>query len=114
MKQRTRLFCLSATLVFAGVALADQARAPTGPLPADASETVGAWMSAAAPEPQFPRVGEAIDPDQLHRVQRPGLYGVSDSPDGSRYGILDGRLIRYDPGKLRVQSVIREVDEIVD
>lgn len=114
MKQRTRLACLAATLVFAGVALADQARAPTGPLLSDAREMAAVWTSAPADKPNFVRVGETIDPAQLHPVRRPGLYGVSVSPDSSRYGIVEGRLIRYDPTSLRVQSVIRQVDEIVD
>mgnify|MGYP001606084420 CR=1 FL=1 len=114
MKQRTRLACLAATLVFAGVALADQARAPTGPLLADAQDMSAVWTSTPAGKPDFPRVGETIDPGQLHPVRRPGLYGVSEAPDSSRYGIADGRLIRYDPTSLRVQSVIRQVDEIVD
>lgn len=114
MKQRTRLACLATTLVFAGVALADQARAPGGPTPLAAQDMEAVWIAAASTAPKVPRVGEAIDPAELHPVQRPGLYGVGDSPDGSRYGIIDDRLIRYDPASLRVQSIIRQVDEIVD
>lgn len=114
MKQRTRLACLATTLVFAGVALADQARAPGGPVPSQAGDMAAVWISAPAAAPNLPRVGKKIDPAELHPVRRPGLYGVSDSPDGSRYGIVNDRLIRYDPASLRIQSIIRQVDEIVD
>lgn len=60
------------------------------------------------------QVGARLDPARLHPVKRPGLYGMSDPPPGSRYGIVEGRLIRYDPGNAQVLSIIREVDQILD
>lgn len=107
MKQRARLACL-VSLVFAGMALADQARAPTLPGAVSVPEVQAALV------PRAPQVGQHIDASQLHPVRRPGLYGVSGSPVGSRYGVIDGRLIRYDPDTMRVQSIIRPVDEILD
>jgi len=60
------------------------------------------------------RVGQHIDAEQLHRISRPGLYGISRPPAGSEYGVIDGRLVRYDAETLQVQSIIREVDHILD
>lgn len=60
------------------------------------------------------RVGQRIDPQQLHRISRPGLYGMSQAPKGSKYGVFDGRLIRFDARTLKVQSIIREIDHILD
>lgn len=60
------------------------------------------------------QVGGRLDPARLHPVRRPGLYGMSEPPPGSRYGIAEGRLIRYDPRSAQVLSIIREVDRILD
>ncbi|MFO1139910.1 MAG: hypothetical protein U1E41_12640 [Paracoccus sp. (in: a-proteobacteria)] len=60
------------------------------------------------------RVGQSVQADKLHRITRPGLYGMSEPPGGSAYGVVDGRLIRYDPKDGRVLSIIRQVDEILD
>ena len=60
------------------------------------------------------RVGASVAPGKLHRVSRPGLYGMSEPPVCSAYGIVDNRLIRFDPESGRVLSIIRQVDEILD
>ena len=60
------------------------------------------------------RVGDPVAAGQVHRVSRPGLYGMSAPPAGSAYGIVDNRLIRFDPDSGRVLSIIRQVDEILD
>ncbi|RCW86704.1 hypothetical protein [Paracoccus lutimaris] len=59
-------------------------------------------------------VGAAVAPGKLHRVSRPGLYGMSEPPVGSAYGIVDNRLIRFDPESGKVLSIIRQVDEVLD
>ncbi|MEF9605666.1 hypothetical protein O4J55_26395, partial [Paracoccus sp. PXZ] len=69
---------------------------------------------AAAEQPAMLRVGDRLDSARLHQVTRPGLYGMSEAPSGSRYGIVDGKLIRYDPESAQVLSIIRQVDRIVD
>lgn len=79
----------------------------------------------AAPAPASPRqaaregggslrVGGTVDAALLHPVTRPGLYGMSQPPAGSRYGIIAGQLIRYDPDSVQVLSIIRQVDRILD
>lgn len=68
----------------------------------------------AADQDRGLRVGTRLDPAKLHQVKRPGLYGISQSPKGSAYGVVKGRLIRFDPDSLQVQSIIREVDQILD
>lgn len=60
------------------------------------------------------RIGDRIGQDSLHPVTRPGLYGIGRAPSGSSYGITEGRLIRYDPETMQIQSVIRRVDGILD
>ena len=60
------------------------------------------------------QVGASVAPDKLHRVSRPGLYGMSEPPAGSAYGIVDNRLIRFNPESGQVLSIIRQVDEILD
>lgn len=59
-------------------------------------------------------VGKALAPSSFHVVTRPGLYGMGQPPRGSRYGIVNGKLIRFDPSTSRVLSVIRQVDQILD
>lgn len=59
-------------------------------------------------------IGDKIPFEDVHIVTRPGLYGIGAAPRGSLYGIIDGRLIRYNPETMRVQSVIRYVEAILD
>ncbi len=60
------------------------------------------------------RVGNKIDAHDLHVVSRPGLYGIGIAPRGSQYGIIDHRLVRFNPQTMQIQSVIRMVDQIRD
>ncbi|MDS9468673.1 hypothetical protein RGQ15_13990 [Paracoccus sp. MBLB3053] len=59
-------------------------------------------------------IGAPVGTDRLHHITRPGLYGISAPPAGSTYGVIDGYLIRYDPQTMQVQSIIRQIDEILD
>ncbi|WP_134681209.1 hypothetical protein [Paracoccus ravus] len=80
------------------------------------AETSGARskMTAEATDAPQPGVGERIEAAHLHRISRPGLYGISQPPSGSDYGVIDGKLVRFDPESLELQSVIRDVDRILD
>lgn len=89
----------------ASVAVAQQNPKTTADAPASAKQ------SAAGGGVQ---VGASVAPGKLHRVSRPGLYGMSEPPAGSAYGIVDNRLIRFDPDSGRILSIIRQVDEILD
>ena len=60
------------------------------------------------------RPGATLSGHELHRITRPGLYGIGKSPRGSSYGIVDGQLLRYDPDTMQILSVIRNVDSILD
>ncbi|MDF3853732.1 hypothetical protein ACDP63_06285 [Paracoccus sp. P2] len=86
--------------------------------PATLAQGVGQAAEATAPaaagQPAMLRVGDRLDSARLHPVTRPGLYGMSEAPSGSRYGIVDGKLIRYDPENAQVLSIIRQVDRIMD
>lgn len=94
--------CLAAAL--ASVGFADHHARPAG------ATTTG----PAAGDVAVLRVGDRLDQDRLHQITRPGLYGMSQPPAGSRYGVVDGRLIRYDPEKAQLLSIIRQVDRILD
>lgn len=109
-RSRPRLFLAALTAAaLASMALADQA-GRVGVAPEQSTPE----MRQAAQEGGGLRVGGRLDPARLHPVKRPGLYGMSEPPPGSRYGIVEGRLIRYDPGSAQVLSIIREVDRILD
>lgn len=83
----------------------------------DRRPTEGSAFAAVAASPaggvSF-RIGDRISEDKLHPVTRPGLYGIGRVPSGSSYGVSEGRLIRYDPETMQIQSVIRRVDGILD
>lgn len=104
--QKRSLIAALAGLAIATTALAQQ-MGSTADVPM-------ATQELADGRAERPTVGQRIDNGQLHRINRPGLYGISQSPTGSSYGVLDGRLIRYDPDTMRVQSIIRDVDQILD
>ena len=59
-------------------------------------------------------VGRVMNWRDVHLVRKPGLYGLADAPDGQRYAIGAGRLVRIDAGTAKVLSVIRAVDAILD
>lgn len=83
--------------------------AQNAPLP-DPQTDAGTGATAGQPL----QVGQVIDPALLHRVSRPGLYGIGRPVAGSDFGVLAGRLIRYDADTMRVQAVIRQIDDILD
>lgn len=59
-------------------------------------------------------VGRIVEWNDVHLIRKPGLYGLAQAPDGQRYAIVDGRLVRIDAGTAKVLSVIRAVDAILD
>ena len=59
-------------------------------------------------------VGDVLDWDDIHIVNQPGLYGLGNPPDGNRYAIVDGRLVRVESETGRLLSIIRLVNAILD
>ncbi|MCQ0971706.1 RcnB family protein [Paracoccus sp. TK19116] len=59
-------------------------------------------------------VGDVLDWGNIHVVTDPGLYGLSSPPRGSRYGVVDGQLVRLDERTGRILSIIRLVEAILD
>ncbi|RNF33483.1 hypothetical protein A7A09_016755 [Paracoccus methylarcula] len=59
-------------------------------------------------------VGDFIDWDDVHIVTRPGRYGLSMPPDGNRYAIVDGQLVRVNRDSGKILSILRLVDAILD
>lgn len=72
----------------------------------------GLWFGAADPEPaEAPltfAVGELLQPQDVHLIERNGFYGLGADLPGTRYAIAGGHLIRVDAESLRVQSILRE------
>ncbi|KGJ04114.1 hypothetical protein SAMN04487972_11465 [Paracoccus halophilus] len=101
------LVMLGTAAALGSAAMAEQA----GLMPQPADD---AAAQAIAPARGGLQVGQIIDGGGLHRVSRPGLYGMSQPPAGSAYGIMDDRLIRFDPESGRVLSIIRQVEQILD
>lgn len=60
------------------------------------------------------RVGAQVDPEQIHVVTRPGLYGIGHVPAGCQYGVIDGYLVRFDSETSRILSIVRSVHEVLD
>lgn len=59
-------------------------------------------------------VGRVVDRSEVHLISRPGLYGLAEAPAGSRYAIVDGRLVRISKDSYKILSVLRAVDAILD
>lgn len=59
-------------------------------------------------------VGDVISAGDIHWVRRPGLYGLGEAPDGSRYAVVGGQLVRLDRDSYKVLSVLRAVDALLD
>lgn len=60
------------------------------------------------------QVGENYDPAKVHLVTEPGRYGLGTPPQGSQYAVIDSYLVRVEPVSMKVLSVIRLVNEILD
>lgn len=59
-------------------------------------------------------VGDIINWNDVHVVTRPGRYGLSMPPDGNRYAIVDGQLVRVNEDSGKILSILRLVDAILD
>ncbi|MFC3570286.1 hypothetical protein [Paracoccus sp. TOH] len=106
-RNRQHLFVAAGmAVILTSVALAEQV--------GRAVDTLAEPAAQAASQPAPPRVGDRLDKARLHQVTRPGLYGMSLPPAGSLYGIVDGKLIRYNPENAQILSIIRQVDRIMD
>lgn len=109
-QKRLSLFLALWIAALGSVAVAQQNPKTIPGAPASAKQST----EKAAKKGGGVQVGAAVTPGKLHRVSRPGLYGMSEPPAGSAYGIVDNRLIRFDPDSGRILSIIRQVDEILD
>lgn len=53
-------------------------------------------------------VGDILDGSKMHVITRPGLYGLGGSATTeSRYGIIEGKLLRFDPQTMQLRAIIR-------
>ena len=80
---------------------------------ATGTQAISAPIQVADPAHQL-RVGEMIAPGEFHPISRPGLYGLAPAPHGQGFGIVEGKLFRYDAQSMQVMSVIRQIDRVLD
>ena len=59
-------------------------------------------------------VGDRLVEPRYHYVTRPALYGLDPLLDGSRYVIVDNKLVRVDGDTLELLALMRIVDRILD
>ena len=59
-------------------------------------------------------VGDVLDLGTIHIINQPSLYGLGRPPNGNRYAIVAGSLVRIDSETGRLLSIIRLVDAILD
>lgn len=68
----------------------------------------------AQAEGERPAVGDVLKPGQYHLILNPGRYGLGPEPQGSRYAIAAGLLVRIDARSGKILSILREQREILD
>lgn len=103
---------LSATA--AGVALAALATVSVWTLPQPAEGTMEAPRPIAAASASLPPIGMPVDESELHLITRPGRYGLGQASGGSRYAVLNGRLVRVSVSDGQLLAVLRHADRILD
>lgn len=59
-------------------------------------------------------VGDRLRRGEVHIISEPGLYGLGRNVGSSEYAVAKGRLIRIDPKTLKVLSILRAQDQILD
>lgn len=60
------------------------------------------------------QIGEVVPAEKLHIISYPGRYGLGPEVPGSLYAVVGDQLIRIDAQSHKVQSIIRQVTEILD
>ena len=116
LQHRFAAVAASGLLLLAVTGLADDRMFPRGAALAQANAaTCDANAPGCRTKPQRSfRVGDIAPPAQLHRISAPGVYGLSDPPNGHVYGVLDGELIRVEASSGKILSVLWRVDQIRD
>lgn len=59
-------------------------------------------------------VGDVLSKGDVHIITEPGSYGLGRNVGDSEYAVANGRLIRIDPKTLKVLSILRVQDAILD
>lgn len=60
------------------------------------------------------KVGDVLPAAQVHIITQPGRYGLGPAVPGSNYAVIGNLLVRVDAKTGAVQSIIREVEGILD
>lgn len=73
------------------------------------SEPVSANTARHAATHAEPAEGDFVHPSQVRLIDRPGVFGLSDAPDGDSYALIGDRLARIDPQTGQIMSILRKV-----
>ncbi|RMC33950.1 hypothetical protein [Paracoccus siganidrum] len=81
---------------------------------AESAVTASCLADCAGGGQPLPAIGEPVDEEALHVITHPGRYGLSLAPSGSRYGVLDGQIVRFSASDGQLLSILRQTDQILD
>lgn len=70
--------------------------------------------AAAVPKRVEITVGDVLPASDVHIITHPGRYGLGPEVPGSQYAVAHGRLIRIEPGSMKVLSILRVQDGVLD
>lgn len=59
-------------------------------------------------------VGDTLPAAEVHIITSPGRYGLGPEPEGGKYAVAKGKLIRIDPESYKIQSILRAQSEVLD
>lgn len=60
------------------------------------------------------KVGDVLKRDQVHIITEPGRYGLGRTVGDSQYAVANGFLIRIDPASMKVLSILRVQNGVLD
>lgn len=67
----------------------------------------GPGQTAQADEAKL-REGDMVPTGKAKLIERPGLYGLGPEQPGSRYAVVEGKLVRLDAKTLKILSILRQ------
>ena len=67
----------------------------------------GRGQTAVAQEARL-REGDLVPAAKAQLISQPGLYGLGPELPGSRYAVVEGRLVRLDAKTYKILSILRQ------
>ena len=76
----------------------------------DGTVSDGQGQTAQADEARL-REGDTVPSAKAKLIEQPGLYGLGPELPGSRYAVVEGKLVRLDAKSLKILSILRQDGE---